>query len=188
MLRSIYADPDGLRRQDIADLLKRDDAALEALDALGRADIYPPPIDVTLRLVPPGLVNKLAGMTAYGYIARAGVNRSVAEHDRIVILWLLSPRSDAHLELFFSSCSPTRRREIEATETLVKVGRDFSVRSARRDRPRMVRRRRGVDTLIAEAIELLFGGEADRRRGGLPSQGVSRTARIPGVADGLSRR
>ena len=72
-------DPNGLRREYIAELLKRSPAARAALDALGGVDIYPPPIDLDiLRLLqdPSGLndpVDQIAGMMR---AIRAGGPRS----------------------------------------------------------------------------------------------------------------
>ena len=87
-------DPDCLRRQCIAALLERKPAAQAALDALGGKEFLPPPIsiDVIRRLhdrVLRGQVNELAGMTSMGFVEKAGLSRSVAEHDRIIIWWLL---------------------------------------------------------------------------------------------------
>ena len=85
----ISADPNCLRREYIAELLKRNDAALGAFDALGGKEFSPPPINLDIirflhdhnALRDP--VNKLAGMTLSGPI------RKTAEHDRTVIWWIL---------------------------------------------------------------------------------------------------
>lgn len=78
-------DPDGLRREYIAELLKRNGAALAAFDALGGKEFSPPPINLDIirllhdRHALQDPVNKLAGMTL------SGPNRRTVEHDRIVI-------------------------------------------------------------------------------------------------------
>ena len=85
----LFADPNRLRREYIAELLKRNDAALGAFDALGGKEFSPPPINLDIirflhdhhALRDP--VNKLAGMALSGPI------RKTAEHDRIVIWWIL---------------------------------------------------------------------------------------------------
>jgi hypothetical protein len=84
----VLEDPNGLRREYIAELLKRDAAGLAALDALGGTEFSPPPIDLDIiRLlhgrVPRDSVNKLAGMTLSGPV------RKTAERDRTVIWWIL---------------------------------------------------------------------------------------------------
>ncbi len=85
----LAADPNCLRREYIAELLKRNGAALAALDALGGKEFSPPPINLDIirflhdhhALRDP--VNQLAGMTM------SGPSRKTAEHDRIVIWWIL---------------------------------------------------------------------------------------------------
>lgn len=87
-------DPNGLRRRYIAELLKRNGAALAALDALGGEDIDPPPINFdiwreVLVAVSTSKVDEIAGMTSANFIARAGPGRDVVTHNRTVVLWLL---------------------------------------------------------------------------------------------------
>ena len=84
----ILADPDRLRRQYIVEFLKRNGAALEALDALGGTEFLPPPIslDIMRRLHERSditvTINALVGMTLSGPIRKA------TERDRTVIWWL----------------------------------------------------------------------------------------------------
>jgi hypothetical protein len=77
-----------LRREYIAELLKRNGAALAALDALGGTEFLPPPVnlDIMRRLHARSditvIVNELVGMTLSGPVRKA------TERDRIVIWWL----------------------------------------------------------------------------------------------------
>jgi hypothetical protein len=87
-------DPNGLRRRYIAELLKRNGAALAALDALGGVDIDRPPIDPdiwrkVMSSVSTSKVDEIAGMTSANFIARAGPGRDVVTHNRTVVWWLL---------------------------------------------------------------------------------------------------
>jgi hypothetical protein len=84
----LFLDPDGLRRQYIAECFKRDATALAAFDALGGKEFLSPPIniDIVRRLhdsIGRDPVNELAGMTVEGPVRKA------AERDRIIIWWLL---------------------------------------------------------------------------------------------------
>jgi hypothetical protein len=84
----ILEDPGRLRREYIAELLKRNGAALAALDALGGTEFLPPPVnlDIMRRLHARSditvIVNELVGMTLSGPVRKA------TERDRIVFWWL----------------------------------------------------------------------------------------------------
>ena len=79
-------DVQGMRRDYIAGLLRRNDAALAAFDALGEGvspTIDPGVMLTLLQRAPEKIVNEFVGMTLRGPVRRA------AARDRIVIYWLL---------------------------------------------------------------------------------------------------
>ena len=82
-------DPNGLRRQYIADLLKRNAGAREALDALGSEAFHLARIDADVMRCLHGkhgfssAVNQLAG-----FFPDSAFPKQFAEHNRTVIEWL----------------------------------------------------------------------------------------------------